>query len=284
MLVEILRLLSNLVNVEDNAYVVSDDCLQIILPTLTSHCTNQVYMRACSIFLCGISVFSGPSRKMMQIGMIPAICKTLKANKEYPLLLSKLVRTLGNICVSDAAARDRLEDEDASLIVKDLQAIHYENAAFMKAAEFFLKKMSEHVFGKQILIDQIPIRDHFEKHLRNALLGGTIFTKHCYTAAPRQRLLKVSAEFDALIMDDPQKNKEPHRMPISSIREVCAGACTPQLQRKMFGHTQAVPEKSFAIFFRAADDYPVSLEATNQQEASKWINAIVQLIKYNPKR
>jgi hypothetical protein len=78
---------------------------------------------------------------------------------------------------------------------------------------------------------------------------------------------------------DPEHKKEPFRVSVSQIKEVVPGAYTPALQRKMFGHKQALPECSFAIFFRRADETELSLEAKSSEEASRWLTALDELIR-----
>ena len=131
------------------------------------------------------------------------------------------------------------------------------------------------------------------------LLAGVIFTKHCYNSAPRARRVRVTNDFDALIWEDPDKRKEPNRNAIScmvlfvkmkissvwisllryatqnwflltAIKEIVPGACTPQLQRKMFGHKQAAPECSFGVYFRSA--YTSSYRAPSVLWLLLWVD------------
>eukprot|EP00455_Lapot_gusevi_P038125 TRINITY_DN4272_c0_g1_i12.p1 TRINITY_DN4272_c0_g1~~TRINITY_DN4272_c0_g1_i12.p1 ORF type:complete len:607 (-),score=227.76 TRINITY_DN4272_c0_g1_i12:104-1924(-) len=280
-----ITVLSNLSVVEENAHTIAQRSGRLLIHSLRTFITNQVFLRTLSSCFGALAIFTASARVLLDLELVPAVVEAIRANMEYPALLVKFIRTLSNLCMADHSALTVVEAAQGPEVTRSLIRYHPHNVQLIKGCEVLQKKLQELEVWRNMPQDQgtnkIGIKNDVPIVVRNMLVAGTLFKKHCSNAAPRKRHVKITDDFEALIWEDPSKKKEPQRTPLSWIREVVPGACTPQLQRKVFGHKQAVPECSFAIFFKNADEKPLNLEAQSAEQAAKWISAVELLIRLN---
>jgi hypothetical protein len=227
---------------------------------------------------------------ILDAGGVNLILECLRANKEYPALLAKLVRVLPNFMSStgrsDSASSERhgaslIEGAQARSLIDSLRKQHPQNVQLTKASEFLDKRITEIMASNDTPVEakkELSLRDRMEEGTRNMLLAGSMITQHRDGQQPRQRLVRFTDRLDAFIMEDPEKKKDPQRIMLSEVKEVLPGACTSALQHKVFGSKQASPECSFAIYFRRLDEKPLSFEFESNDKAIKWINGVNKIL------
>ena len=252
-------------------------------------------MRTGASLLAVLTLYPATAALVLEAGGIALVLDCLRANREYPALLAKLVRVLPNFCVGDADSgaavsvqnqevrgAQLLEDAQARQLVDELHRQHPQNAQLTKAQEALNKRIAEITAAQQRAPTEekkeLSIRDRLDEGTRNMLLAGSIFSQHRDGQAVRPRLVRFTDRVDALILEDPEKKKDPLRISVQDIKECMPGACTSALQSKVFGSKQAVPESSFAIYFKRLDNKPLSLEADTNEKSLKWINGINKLL------
>lgn len=115
---------------------------------------------------------------------------------------------------------------------------------------------------------------------RNFLTSGALLMKHSNHAMPRPRHVYVPSDLKFLYWKDPKKllSDDTPRMPITQIRSIEIGCCTPQLQRSLLGRRNAKEECAFSIQSR---ERTVDLEAASEADRSKWVKAINDWIHYH---
>eukprot|EP00461_Guttulinopsis_vulgaris_P003805 UN03806 len=102
--------------------------------------------------------------------------------------------------------------------------------------------------------------------------------KHSMTAPPRPRHVYMTDDCKWIVWKDPKKPVDDDaKIKIFKIRSVELGRCTDQLKRQRFGKYLAEEKHCFSI---QARDRTLDLEASNEKERQRWVDAIQQLIRY----
>jgi hypothetical protein len=288
------QVLINLAAAEQNAAAICGRLLAVVFSGVRAHIANQAFMRTGASLLAVLTLYPAAAALVLEAGGIALVLDCLRANREYPALLAKLVRVLPNFCVGDAGSAaasvqhqevrgaQLLEDAQARQLVDELHRQHPQNAQLSKAQEALNKRIAEITAAQQRAPTEekkeLSIRDRLDEGTRNMLLAGSIFSQHRDGQAVRPRLVRFTDRVDALILEDPERKKDPLRIPVQDIKEAMPGACTSALQHKVFGSKQAVPEASFAIYFKRLDNKPLSIEADTNEKSLKWINGINKLL------
>lgn len=174
-----------------------------------------------------------------------------------------------------------LQSKRAGKLVVTIQKRHVTNHAVKKVCKAFLQRLED---ASAIDAQLSSIRDRLPKAMLNMVLAGALFRKMCRSAAPRTRLVTVSADCQYLVWEDPKRNGSPKTMALCNLSEVRPGACTFELKRKPLGSRQAAPECSLALFDRHKPDWTLSLEAETPEICRRWVSALELLQQLNDAR
>lgn len=292
-LTDVIRVMVNLAILEENAISLSETAMEPLIHCVDNHFASQPFIRMFYLLMGNLSMWPAASNHLIEQGMIPIIVDTMKASVNYPGLIVKMIKTLTNFTLVGEDAKRLLMKDGALLAVQEMMIVHRSHIQLVKAAEFFILKLSGNRRRGSALsapIDLLTyVRQKIPEHLRNALNSGATFWKYGKKGAPKKRTVRVSMDFTKIHWDDPKKKSSPKSLPVRFLKAIVPGAATPQLREKsLFSSKRADPEASFSLFDVRDPAWALCLEANADddsrshkaayREAQEWVTAL-QLLK-----
>lgn len=218
-----------------------------------------------------------------------------------PAVVLTGVKPLENMAYASQPVRDTMKSQG---VIPAMESIKAENAAredVVAAAQTVIDVLNRVDFSfndidflsfdrtrknvKEIIDSAGPtnrIPDEIKEippKIKNFLTAGALLKKHSRTALPRARHVYVTDDMIWLVWKDPKAKvvEEETRMKIFRIRSVERGRCTEQLKRQRFGKFLANDRCCFSVQGR---ERTIDLEASDEKEANRWVNAIEVLIAH----
>jgi len=284
---------------EQNAVSMSELAMNALKASITLHMNEAKFLCFCFSFCSNLCVHSEATVSVLSTGLVRTTIECLHRHKGVPELLLRALRALENICFSTKEVKDHLRMEGIEEAMARVTADNSTHDDVRRACKAVLDALNR----TDLNLDYIPLKpiklnietntakkifgDAEKKNLdvaelpqavKNMLLAGALLMKHSNTANPRPRHVYITSDFKFLVWKDPKKPLHPdNKMKVFKIRTVEVGRCTPQLQRKQWGKFNAKEECAFAVLGR---DRTVDLEASNETERDKWVDALMMLVSY----
>jgi len=302
-LLECFPALSSLSRSESNAVGMSELAMnalsQCISPSHSS-ANDARFLATCFSFLANLCVHSQATEGVLRTSLVQATLDTLHRFQGQPDVLIRGLKCLENMCFSTDEVKAHLRSQGVEEGVNKVSSDNLSLDDVRRAARAVLDALNRTDFNlelgalRSIKMKEIEIKSakmlfgdekkkveevkELPEPIRNLLIAGAMLTKHSNTAVPRSRHVYVTPDLKFIVWKDPRKPLHPdNKMKVTRIRTMERGRCTPQLQRTSFGKHLAKEECAFAIIGR---ERTIDLEASNEPEREKWINALEMLVAY----
>jgi hypothetical protein len=293
--------LSALSRSEGNAISMSELAMKSLQQAIQLHNTDVKFLCFCFSFLSNLCVHSDATVAVLNTQLAAATLDTILRHKGETNLITRADRALENMCYSTKEVKDHLREAGIEGAMERCINDNAGNDEVRTACKAVLDALNRADIDlsplemKSFKIGKIEVRSakkifgddgagndditELPLWVRNLLLAGQLLIKHSNTAAPRSRHVYVTNDLKFLVWKDPKEQLHPdNKMKIFKVRSVEKGRATPQLQRKtLLGKWLAKEECAFAIIGR---DRTVDLEAANEAERDKWVEALEMLVAY----
>lgn len=292
--------LSNISRPEDCAVAMATSTAALCETTLKK-AEEYAPMSAVLAYLANLCVTTEASKSIINTQLIEVILE-----RAHPWLvknanvIKRACRVLENISYANQTVRDNMKDRNCTLLLARWKNAIQDDVKLAVQAVIDAINREETNLGEMKVLQMGPLRaaksakDLFgdnnvkkeatlSKETRNFLQGGAMLMKHSKSAAPRGRHVYVTDDLKWLVWKDPKKKLSGEtQLKIFKIKQIEAGRCTPQLQRKggVMGRGKflAKEECCFAIFSR--DRESLDLECDSEADKTKWISCLEELTAY----
>ena len=282
LMIDIMKVFQNMCQIEMNSQSIARYASVPILRGMETMKENSIFMNVSSTLIGNLAVYSSASKHIVKRGGCAVCIECIKYNMEHQGVLSKLVRCIANLILTETKAYDKFIELEAIQIIQNIQNRYPHNKQIEKSSKAFIRcmkmksvKINAEIKESKALKDKVDIK--YIKYLTS----GVMMKKFCSSAKPRKRIVRLTENLEYIVLKDPTGKKAPKSYWIRNIDEIRTGACTFTLRRTGLGWKKAKPERCFALFTKdlSGNAKTLDLECKTIEEYQKWTIALDQVIK-----